>query len=246
MANYTQEQLNSGSLGEALAAGIDYTFTLATPAYASQSVYGGNAYFSIDSSTFTNAGLQGSSTNQKVGSLWSGQVLPFSSPNVNTTVNDTFIFDIVGDTRGSGAQISLTSTAGVIIQGVVNSITGSNFISGDSITISQNDLQAAGFANADRSAIMDIFPDKINRDYISSDLRGALNTFTGDVSQSLFISRSFNPDSSTSAGTSTISFSIRQDVGAGNGSFDFTPNQTIPVNSYYLKSTGHMTLNITN
>ena len=29
-------------------------------------------------------------------------------------------------------------------------------------------------------------------------------------------------------------------------SFDFTPNQTIPVNSYYLKSTGHMTLNITN
>jgi hypothetical protein len=93
---------------------------------------------------------------------------------------------------------------------------------------------------------MDIFPDKINGEYISSDLRGALNTFTGDVSQSLFISRSFNPDSSTSAGTSTISFSIRQDVGQGAGSFNFTPNQTIPVNSYYLKSTGHMTLSITN
>ena len=246
MANYTQEQLNSGSLGEALAAGIDYTFTLATPAYTSQSVYGGNAYFSIDSSTFTNAGLQGSSTNQKVGSLWPNERLPFSSPNVTTTVNDTFIFDVQGTTRGSSAQIELTSTAGVITEGFVNSITGSNFISGDSITISQNDLQAAGFANADRSAIMDLFPDKIDGNYISSDLRGALNTFTGDVSQSLFISRSFNPDSSTSAGTSTISFSIRQDVGSGNGSFDFTPNQTIPVNSYYLKSTGHMTLNITN
>ena len=246
MAAYTQEQLNSGSLGEALAAGIDYTFTFATPAYASQSVYGGNAYFSMDSSTFTNAGLQGSSTNQKVGSLWPNERLPFSSPNVTTTVNDTFTFDVVGTTRGSGAQIELTSTAGVITEGFVNSITGSNFISGDSITISQNDLQAAGFANANRSAIMDLFPDKIDGNYISSDLRGALNTFTGDVSQSLFISRSFNPDSSTSAGTSTISFSIRQDVGSGNGSFDFTPNQTIPVASYYLKSTGHMTLNITN
>jgi len=199
----------------------------------------------MDSSTFTNAGLQCSSTNQKVGSLCSVQVLPFSSPNVTTTVNDTFIFYVQGNTRGSGAQIELTSTAGVIIQGVVNSITGSNFISGDSITISQNDLQAAGFANADRSAIMDLFPDKIDGEYISSNLAGALGTFTGDVSQSLFVSQSYFSESVNEPPIWNYSFSIRQDVGSGAGSFNFTPTTTIPASSYYLKSTGHMTLNIT-
>jgi hypothetical protein len=244
MAAYTQVQLNSGSLGEVLTGGTEYTFTFATPAFTSQSVYGGNAYFSMDSSTFTNAGLQGSSTNQKVGSLWSGQALPFSSPNVTTTVNDTFTFDVVGGTRGSGAQIELTSTAGVINIGFVNSITGSNFISGDSITISQNDLQAAGFANANRSAIMDLFPDKIDGEYISSNLAGALGTFTGDVSQSLFVSQSYFSGSSNPP-IWNYSFPIRQDVGQGAGSFNFTPTTTIPASSYYLKSTGHMTLNIT-
>ena len=260
MANYTQEQLNSGSLGEALAAGIDYTFTFATPAYTSQSVYGGNAFFSMEASTYTNVGLQGSSTNQKVGAL-KGGFIPLSNTINGITdggINATFTFDVQGDQQGSGAQIALTATlldgdatATITRANVIRG--GQNFISGDGITISLNDIQAAGFTNATNPVApfngglqMDLFPNHIEGDYISSDLRGALNTFTGDVSQSLFISRSFNPDSSTSAGTSTISFSIRQDVGSGNGSFDFTPNQTIPVNSYYLKSTGHMTLSITN
>ena len=57
MAAYTQEQLNSGSLGEVLNAGTTYTFTFATPSFTSQSVYGGNAYFSMDSALDTNYAL---------------------------------------------------------------------------------------------------------------------------------------------------------------------------------------------
>ena len=146
MAAYTQVQLNSGSLGEVLNAGTTYTFTFATPAFASQSVYGGNAYFSMDSSTFTNAGLQGSSTNAIVGALKSG-LIPLSNTVDQITgvgANTTFTFDVDGDAQGSGAQIDLTSTAGTITRAnVVKG--GQNFISGDGITISQNDLQAAGF-----------------------------------------------------------------------------------------------------
>ena len=63
MANYTAAQMNAGALGEVLNAGQQYEFTLTTPTYPSQSVYFGSAYFVVDSSTFTNANLQGSSTN---------------------------------------------------------------------------------------------------------------------------------------------------------------------------------------
>ena len=233
MADYTAAQMTAGVLGEVLTGGTAYTFTIATPAYPSQSVYFGSATFMTDSSTFTNANLQGSSTNAKVGSLWPNERLPFSSPNVTTTVNDTFTFDVDGGIRGSGATITLTSTAGVITEGFVTSQTGSNFISGDSITISQNDLQAAGFANANRSAIMDLFPDRIDGEYISSDFSGAFANFTTDVSQSNFVSSSRG-----------FAFNIEQAVGSGAGTFDFTPDVTIPVSSYLLKSTGHITLNI--
>ena len=91
---------------------------------------------------------------------------------------------------------------------------------------------------------MDLFPDKINGEYISSNLAGALGTFTGDVSQSLFVSQSYFSGSSTPP-IWNYSFPIRQDVGQGAGSFNLTPTTTIPASSYYLKSTGHMTLNIT-
>ena len=147
MAAYTQEQLNSGSLGEVLTGGTQYTFTIATPAYTSQSVYYNNAYFSIDSALFTNSALS----------------------------------------------------------------------------------QSAITAGIDQSNLV-----------------GTYGTFTGDVSQSLFVSQSYFISGSGSVpGISTISFSIRQDVGSGAGTFQFTPTTTVPVNSYYLKSTGHMTLNIT-
>ena len=246
MAAYTQVQLNSGSLGEVLTGGTEYTFTFATPAFTSQSVYGGNAYFSMDSSTFTNAGLQGSSTNAIVGALKSG-LIPLSNTVDQITgvgANTTFTFDVDGDAQGSGAQIDLTSTAGTITRAnVVKG--GQNFISGDGITISQNDLQAAGFSNADASQQLDLFPNHIEGEYISSNLAGTIGGFTGDVSQSLFVSQSYFSGSVNEPSIWTYSFSIRQDVGSGAGTFTFNPTTTVPASSYYLKSTGHMTLNIT-
>ena len=255
MAAYTQVQLNSGSLGEVLTGGTEYTFTFATPAFPSQSVYGGNAYFSMDSSTFTNAGLQGSSTNQKVGSLNVGQRIPLSNSPISCDVNQTATIFVNGLTRGSGAQLSFTSTGwngilgsgtGKITEAFVVSTSGSNYISGDDLNVPRGTpgIQGLGFTNADKAAIMDLFPDKIKGEFISSNLAGTLGTFTGDVSQSLFVSQSYFSGSSTPS-IWTYSFPIRQDVGQGAGSFNFTPATTIPVSSYYLKSTGHITLNIT-
>ena len=234
MAAYTVTQMTAGVLGEVLTGGTAYTFTIATPAYTSQSVYFGSATFMTDSSTVTNTNLQGSSTNAKVGAL-KGGLIPLSNVVDQITgvgANSTFTFDVDGDLQGSSAQIDLTATAGTITRAnVVRG--GQNFTSGDGITISQNDLQAAGFSNADASQQLDLFPDHIEGNYISSDFSGTFANFTTDVSQSNFVSSSDG-----------FSFSIKQAVGTGAGTFDFTPTTTIPVNSYLIKSTGHITLNI--
>jgi len=78
-----------------------------------------------------------------------------------------------------------------------------------------------------------------------SNLAGTIGGFTGDVSQSLFVSQSYYSGSEYEPPIWTYSFPIRQDVGFGAGTFTLNPTTTIPANSYYLKSTGHMTLNIT-
>ena len=235
MANYTVTQMTAGVLGEVLTGGTAYTFTIATPAYTSQSVYFGAATLTTDSSTITNSNLQGSSTNAKVGAL-KGGLIPLSNVVDQITgigANTTFTFDVDGDQQGSGAQIELTSTAGTITRANVT-IGGQNFTSGDGITISQNDLQAAGFSNADASQQLDLFPDHIEGNYISSNFAGTYANFTTDVSQSNFVSSSDG-----------FSFGIKQSIGNGVGTFDFTPTTTIPVSSYLIKSTGHITLNIT-
>ena len=231
MANYTAAQMNAGALGEALNAGQQYEFTLTTPTYLSQSVYFNAASFVVDSSTFTNANLQGSSTNPIVGAL-KGGLIPLSNVVDGITVNGTFLFDVDGDLQGSSAQISLTSTAGAITSAeVVRG--GRNFTSGDGITISQNDLQAAGFANADASQQIDIFPNHIEGTYVSSDFTGGFTNFDDNLPQSNFVSSSRG-----------FAFNFAQAVGSGGGTFDFTPDVTIPVNSYLLKSTGHISLRI--
>ena len=164
-----------------------------------------------------------------------GGLIPLSNVVDQITgvgANSTFTFDVDGDLQGSGAQIDLTATAGTITRAkVVRG--GQNFTSGDGITISQTDLQAAGFTNADASQQLDLFPDHIEGNYISSDFTGTFANFTTDVSQSNFVSSSDG-----------FSFGIKQAVGSGAGTFDFTPTTTIPVNSYLIKSTGHITLNI--
>ena len=234
MAAYTVTQMTAGVLGEVLTGGTAYTFTIATPAYTSQSVYFGSATFMTDSSTITNTNLQGSSTNAKVGALKGGSI-PLSNVVDQITgvgANSTFTFDVDGDQQGSGAQIELTSTAGTITRAnVVRG--GQNFTSGDGITISQFELQGAGFSNADDSQQIDIFPNHIEGNYISSDFSGTFANFTTDVSQSNFVSSSCG-----------FAFNIKQAVGTGAGTFDFTPALTIPANSYLIKSTGHITLDI--
>ena len=234
MANYTVTQMTAGVLGEVLTGGTAYTFTIATPAYTSQSVYFGKSTLTLDSSTVTNSNLQGSSTNAKVGAL-KGGLIPLSNVVDQITgvgANTTFTFDVDGDQQGSSAQIELTATAGTITRANVTR-GGQNFTSGDGITISQNDIQAAGFSNADASQQLDLFPNHIEGNYISSNFAGTYANFTTDVSQSNFVSSSDG-----------FSFGIKQSIGNGAGTFDFTPTTTIPVNSYLIKSTGHITLNI--
>ena len=61
-------------------------------------------------------------------------------------------------------------------------------------------------------------------------MTGSFANFTTDVSQSNFVSSSRG-----------FAFNIEQAVGSGDGTFDFTPDVTIPVNSYLLKSTDEET-----
>ena len=263
MANYTAAQMNAGVLGEVLTAGTDYTFTFATPAYTSQSVYFNSAQFVVDSSTNTNVGLQGSSTNAKVGAL-KGGIIPLS--NVvdeidGAGLNATFTFDVDGDLQGSSAQIALTATlldgdatATITRANVIRG--GQNFISGDGITISLNDIQAAGFTNATNPVApftgglqMDIFPNHIDGWYTPADLAGTFGTTTGDLTTTNFVYNYRNSGSSLEVLTS-VGFKLKQTLdtplAAGViGSFQYTPTATIQALTYTLQCTGNVSLNIT-
>ena len=127
MATYTQADMaGNGASGEILNAAQTYTFTFSTPSFVSQSVYGGDAYF------------------------------------------------------------------------ILNSLRSDN-----------------------------------------TDLSGTYDNPTGDIRMEQFAS------SSTGVGAIfNVGFNIRQDVGFGNGSFDFTPTNTVPADSYTIQSTGHYQLTI--
>ena len=245
MATYNQLAMSGGgALGEALTvAGAPYTFTFSTPTFPSQSIYGGDAYFILNSSVGGNPLL---SPINAAGPLRLGSI-----PMSNTVgsidgpgVNKTFTFDVQGDNGGGGAVINLTSgdldpTSTTIISAMVVKA-GLNFRTGDGITITQNDLQAAGFTNADDSQQFDVFTNYIETGYaINADLGGVYNTPTGDVRMEQFASSSDGNNSIFNVG-----FNLRQDVGSGNGSFNFTPNVDIAANSYTIQSTGHYTLTI--
>ena len=241
MAVYNNIALSGdGALGEALTIpGAPYTFTFTNTNTANPPTGDGtdpfntnDCYFIMNSNRATYEGSEFTGTGTNVGAL-KGGLIPLSNTVGSITGGPyTFIFDVQGDQQGSGAQIALTSTAGTITR--ANVIRGGRFFtSGDGITISQNDLQAAGFSNADASQQLDLFPDHIEGNYISSNFAGTYANFTTDVSQSNFVSSSCG-----------FSFGIKQSIGNGAGTFDFTPTTTIPVNSYLIKSTGHITLNI--
>jgi hypothetical protein len=249
MATYNQLAMSGGgALGEALTvAGAPYTFTFSTPTFPSQSIYGGDAYFILNSSVGGNPLL---SPINAAGPLRLGSI-PMSNTVAGITVpaaNKTFTFDVQGDNGGGGAVINLTSgdldptltpPSTTIISAMVVKA-GLNFRTGDGITITQNDLQAAGFTNADDSQQFDVFTNYIETGYaINADLGGVYNTPTGDVRMEQFASSSDGNNSIFNVG-----FNLRQDVGSGNGSFNFTPNVDIAANSYTIQSTGHYTLTI--
>ena len=125
MATYTQTDMaGNGVSGEVLNAAQTYTFTINTPAFVSQSVYGGDAYF------------------------------------------------------------------------ILNSLRSDN-----------------------------------------TDLSGTYDTPTGDIRMEQFAS-----SSDGNGAIFNVGFNIRQDVGFGHGSFNFTPTNTVAAGSYTIQSTGHYTL----
>jgi hypothetical protein len=79
MAAYTAAQMTAGVVStDVLTGGTAYTFTIATPAYISQSVYFGSATFMTDSSLTTNYNLSQSAI-----------VNVYAVPPVNTSVETT-------------------------------------------------------------------------------------------------------------------------------------------------------------
>jgi len=160
----------------------------------------------------------------------------------NSGTGNAIITLVAGDvsTQGSGGVIAITSVGGVSVRAEVTR-GGQRYKSGDSISISQNDLQAAGFANANTNAVVSILFSNIANGYgVSSNLAGAYDTPTGDVLLQQFASSSDGVNHIFNVG-----FPIVQNAGSGNGTFNFTPTNQIPVNSYTIQSTGHYTLFIT-
>ena len=257
MAVYNNIALSGdGALGEALTIpGAPYTFTFTNTNTANPPTGDGtdpfntnDCYFIMNSNRATYEGNEFTGTGTNVGALKGGLIPLSNTINGITGGPHTFIFDVVGDLQGGGAQIALTSTAGTITS--ANVIRGGRFFtSGDGITISQNDLQAAGFSNADASQQLDIFPNHIDGWYTPADLAGTFGTTTGDLTTTNFVYNYRNSGSSLEVLTS-VGFKLKQTLdtplAAGViGSFQYTPTATIQALTYTLQCTGNVSLNIT-
>jgi len=231
---------NAGTPGQALQAGVTYTFALQNRneipinppkdmTLTSQWGNYGTSYLILDGTGL--ATQQAGGTTSVTGPLQLN-LIPASSPAFTATVNDTFNFDVEGSLQGSRAVMAITTAAGVFTTArVING--GENFISGDVITISQNDLQAAGFANANRDLIFDVFPDYIAYIYPTN------TTITGSFGGFL------NSINSSSLVTESNKWGIEMpNSGSIGGAFEFTPTTTIPQDSYAIRSTGNFELTI--
>ena len=264
MAVYNNIALSGdGALGEALTvAGAPYTFTFTNTNSANPPTGDGtnpfntnDCYFIMNSNRATYKGNEFTGTGTNVGAL-KGGIIPLSNTiNGITGGPYTFIFDVQGDQQGSGAQIALTSNAGTITRANVIK-GGQNFISGDGVTISLNDIQAAGFTNAANPVApftgglqMDIFPNHISGWYTPADFAGTFGTTTGDLTTTDFVYNYRNSGSSLEVLTS-VGFKLKQTLdtplAAGViGSFQYTPTATIQALTYTLQCTGNVSLNIT-
>ena len=229
MATFSSGSMHgSGTPGQELTGGTTYTFQLQNR--DGQYPLRGAQYLVIDGNGLATQQAGGEPTSY-IGPL-KLNFLPASSPAFTATVNGTFNFDVEGSLQGSRAVMAITTAAGVFTTArVING--GENFISGDTITISQNDLQAAGFANANRDIIFDVFPDYIAYIYPTN------TTITGVFGGFL------NSITSNSLTTSSIGWGIEMpDSGSIGGAFEFTPTTTIPQDSYAIRSTGNFELTI--
>ena len=231
---------NAGTPGQQLDAGVTYTFALQNRneiptnppkdmTLTSQWGNYGTSYLILDGTGL--ATQQAGGTTSVTGPLQLN-LIPASSPAFTATVNDTFNFDVAGGLQGSRAVMAITTAAGVFTTArVING--GENFISGDTITISQNDLQAAGFANANRNIIFDVFPDYVVNTFPNS------TTITGSFGGFLNL---INEPSLT---TGSTGFGISMlNSGSAGGAFEFTPTVDIAASSYAIRSTGNFELTI--
>ena len=241
MATFSSQSMhNAGTPGQQLDAGVTYTFALQNRneipinppkdmTLTSQWGNYGTSYLILDGTGL--ATQQAGGTTSVTGPLQLN-LIPASSPAFTATVNDTFNFDVEGSLQGSRAVMAITTAAGVFTTAkVING--GENFISGDTITISQNDLQAAGFANANRNIIFDVFPDYVVNTFPNS------TTITGSFGGFLNL---INEPSLT---TGSTGFGISMlNSGSAGGAFEFTPTVDIAANSYTIRSTGNFELQI--
>jgi len=229
MATFSSGSMHgSGTPGQELTGGTTYTFQLQNR--DGQYPLRGAQYLVIDGNGLATQQAGGEPTSY-IGPL-KLNLIPASSPAFTATVNDTFNFDVEGSLQGSRAVMAITTAAGVFTTArVING--GENFISGDVITISQNDLQAAGFANANRDLIFDVFPDYIAYIYPTN------TTITGSFGGFL------NSINSSSLVTESNKWGIEMpNSGSIGGAFEFTPTTTIPQDSYAIRSTGNFELTI--
>ena len=241
MATFSSQSMhNAGTPGQQLDAGVTYTFALQNRneipinppkdmTLTSQWGNYGTSYLILDGTGL--ATQQAGGTTSVTGPLQLN-FIPASSPAFTATVNDTFNFDVEGSLQGSRAVMAITTAAGVFTTArVING--GENFISGDTITISQNDLQAAGFANANRNIIFDVFPDYVVNTFPDS------TTITGSFGGFLNL---INEPSLT---TGSTGFGISMlNSGSAGGAFEFTPTVDVAASSYAIRSTGNFELQI--
>ena len=254
MATFSSQSMhNAGTPGQQLDAGVTYTFALQNRneipinppkdmTLTSQWGNYGTSYLILDGTGLATQQVGGEVT--LVGSLKPGQAIPLSNSPISCDINQTATIYVEGDLQGDRAVLSFTSTGwngvngsgtGKITEAIVTSISGSNFISGDGITVSQGTpgIQGLGFTNADKPAIMDLFPDKINCIFPNS------TTITGSFGGFLNL---INEPSLT---TGSTGFGISMlNSGSAGGAFEFTPTVDIAVNSYAIRSTGNFELQI--
>ena len=234
MATYTAAQTKgSGSLGEELTGAKTFTITNYTGSTGTYPV----GYLTLEGNPTANQNL--APLTPRVGGLKPGITIPLSNSPISCDINQTATIQALGGLQGSGSILSFTATGwngvngsgtGKITEAIVVE-TGSNYISGDTITIPRGTpgIQGLGFTNADKPAIMDVFPDKLDGTYIGTNMTGSFGTFANGIASGSLLETNRR-----------FSISI---FGSG-GTFIFTPSATIAINSYYIKGVGPFDLAI--